>query len=35
MQVYEVITERLTSMLEAGVAPWNRPWVGQPISRVI
>ena len=28
MQVYEVITERITSMLEAGVAPWNRPWRG-------
>ena len=28
MQVYEVITERITAMLEAGVAPWNRPWRG-------
>jgi antirestriction protein ArdC len=28
MNVYEVITERITRMLEQGVAPWNRPWRG-------
>jgi antirestriction protein ArdC len=28
MNVYEVITERITAMLERGVAPWNRPWRG-------
>jgi antirestriction protein ArdC len=28
MNVYEIVTERITKCLEQGTAPWNRPWRG-------
>jgi antirestriction protein ArdC len=27
--VYEIITERITGMLEAGTVPWRKPWSGE------
>lgn len=34
-KVYEIITERITSMLEKGVVPWRRPWRGGESPRNI
>ncbi len=28
MQVYQIITDRVISLLEAGTVPWHKPWVG-------
>src|SRR5688500_382376 len=28
MSVYDLITARVVSLLEAGVAPWRKPWGG-------
>lgn len=27
IKIYEMVTERITKMLEAGVVPWRKPWV--------
>lgn len=27
-QIYEMITDKIVDMLEKGVAPWRKPWVG-------
>ena len=33
--VYEIVTDRIISQLEAGVIPWRRPWVaGEPMNFV-
>ena len=29
-QVYQIITDRIVSLLEEGTIPWNRPWSGGP-----
>jgi antirestriction protein ArdC len=26
MNTYEIVTERIISLLEQGVIPWRRPW---------
>jgi antirestriction protein ArdC len=26
MNVYEIVTEKIIAQLEAGVAPWRKPW---------
>jgi antirestriction protein ArdC len=36
MNTYEIVTERIISLLEQGVIPWRRPWspAGAPCSLV-
>jgi len=29
-QVYQIVTDRIVSLLEQGTIPWNRPWSGGP-----
>ena len=31
-KVYEIITERIVSLLNEGVCPWRRPWNRLPIA---
>ena len=26
MDVYQIVTDKIVGMLEAGVVPWRRPW---------
>lgn len=33
--VYEMVTERVVEMLQAGVAPWSKPWTGGSAPRNI
>jgi antirestriction protein ArdC len=30
--VYEIVTERIVSLLEGGTCPWRRPWSTMPLS---
>jgi antirestriction protein ArdC len=36
MDVYQIVTDKIVSMLEAGVMPWRKPWssVGLPRNLV-
>lgn len=27
--VYEIVTDRIVSMLQAGTVPWRKPWAGE------
>jgi len=31
-KVYGIIQEKILEMLDAGVAPWRKPWMGEPTS---
>ncbi len=31
-QVYQIVTDRVVSLLERGVVPWRRPWVGAEVQ---
>jgi antirestriction protein ArdC len=33
--VYQTVTEQIIKQLEAGVAPWQRPWTRLPRNLVI
>lgn len=28
MNVYEIVTDKIIKLLEAGVIPWKKPWSG-------
>src|SRR5579862_3083825 len=28
MNVYEIVTEKMIELLESGIVPWRKPWVG-------
>ena len=32
--VYQNVTERIVAELEAGTAPWVRPWSGEAVSAI-
>ena len=33
--VYEIVTEKITKLLESGVAPWRKPWTCQTPANLI
>ena len=33
MDVYQIVTDKIVDMLEAGVVPWCRPWTSAGLSR--
>ena len=33
--VYEIVTEKIISQLESGVAPWRKPWTSKPPANLI
>jgi len=33
MDVYQIVTEKIVAMLEAGVVPWRRPWSSAGLPR--
>jgi antirestriction protein ArdC len=33
--VYQIITARITALLEQGTVPWHRPWTAQPPANLI
>jgi len=33
--VYEIVTDKIIKQLEAGAAPWRRPWTSQPAMNLI
>lgn len=33
MNVYEIVTEKIISLLESGVVPWHRPWTSTGLPR--
>ena len=35
MNVYEIVTEKIISQLEAGMAPWSKPWTAQPPANLV
>ena len=35
MNVYEIVTEKIISQLESGVAPWRKPWTSKPPANLI
>ena len=35
MDVYAIVTEKITDLLEQGVVPWRRPWTGGGLPRNI
>ena len=35
MNVYEIVTEKITNLLEQGIVPWRRPWTSTGLPRNI
>jgi antirestriction protein ArdC len=35
MNVYEIVTEKIVKQLEAGAAPWSKPWTSKPAANLI
>jgi len=33
MNVYEIVTEKIISLLQSGVVPWRRPWTSTGLPR--
>jgi len=33
MDVYQIVTDKIVAMLEAGVVPWRRPWTSAGLPR--
>ncbi len=33
MDVYQIVTDKIVAMLEAGVVPWRRPWTSGGLPR--
>jgi antirestriction protein ArdC len=33
MNTYEIITEKIINLLEAGIVPWRRPWIAAGVPR--
>jgi len=33
--VYEIVTEKIISQLESGVAPWSKPWTSKPPANLL
>ena len=33
--VYEIVTDKIISQLESGVAPWRKPWTSKPPANLI
>ena len=33
--VYEIVTEKIIEQLEAGVAPWRKPWTSEPPCNLV
>ncbi len=33
MDVYQIVTDKIVGMLEAGVVPWRKPWSSAGLPR--